>query len=40
MKNVRLMDFRYIQDPDDAEFYGGLVPIEGARDIPFEIKRI
>ena len=40
MKNVRLMDFRYIQDPDDAEFYGGLVPLEGARDIPFEIKRI
>ena len=40
MKNVRLVDFRYIQDPDDAEFFGGLVPIEGQKDVPFDIRRV
>ena len=40
MKNVKMIDFRYIQDPDDAKFFGGLVPIEGTRDVPFEIKRV
>lgn len=40
MQNVRLIDFRFIKDPDHSEFFGGLVPIEGGGDIPFDIKRV
>lgn len=40
MKNVHLINFRDIKDPERAQFFGHLTPLECGKEIPFDIKRV